>query len=96
MSELINKKSEDYINEYVRKTNKNKEKNYALKQAFLKMENTYRNYLNKLTSGYNNRLKGFLETIKKINDNHKTNLANLLIKIDYNNYYHDKFSQQPV
>ena len=39
MSELINKKSEDYINEYVRKTNKNKEKNYALKQAFLKMEN---------------------------------------------------------
>ena len=96
MSELINKKNEDYINEYVRKTNKNKEKNYALKQAFLKMENTYRNYLNKLTSGYNNRLKGFLETIKKINDNHKTNLANLLIKIDYNNYYHDKFSQQPV
>ena len=60
------------------------------------MENTYRNYLNKLTSGYNNRLKSFLEAIKKINDNHKTNLANLLIKIDYNNYYHDKFSQQPV
>ena len=96
MSELINKKSEDYVNEYARKTNKNKEKNYALKQAFLKMENTYRNYLNKLTSGYNNRLKSFLEAIKKINDNHKTNLANLLIKIDYNNYYHDKFSQQPV
>ena len=95
-TELYNKKSEDLINEYQRKTNKNKEKNYSLKQAFLKLENSYRNYLDKLTNGYNNRLKSFLETIKKINDNHKTNLANLLIKIDYNNYYHDKFSQQNV
>ena len=96
MSELINKKIDNYGNEYQRRTNKNKEKNYALKQAFLKVENTYKNYLDKLTSGYNTRLKNFLDTIKKINDNHKTNLANLLIKIDYNNYYHDKFSQQPV
>ena len=96
MQEIVTKNNNEYRNEFIRKTMKNKEKNYALKQAFLKMENTYRNYLNKLTSGYNNRLKGFLETIKKINDNHKTNLANLLIKIDYNNYYHDKFSQQPV
>ena len=95
-TELINKKNEEYVNEYQRRENKNKEKNYALKQAFLKVENTYRNYLNKLTNGYNTRLKSFLETIQKINDNHKTNLANLLIKIDYSNYYHDKFSQQPV
>ena len=96
LTELIHKKNEEYGNEYQRRANKNKEKNYSLKQAFLKMENSYRNYLDKLTNGYNNRLKNFLDTIKKINDNHKTNLANLLIKIDYNNYYHDKFSQQPV
>ena len=95
-TELVGKKMEDLGNEYLRRANKNKEKNYSLKQAFLKLESSYRNYLDKLTNGYNNRLKSFLETIKKINDNHKTNLANLLIKIDYNNYYHDKFSQQPV
>ena len=29
-SELINKKSEDYANEYLRKANKNKEKNYII------------------------------------------------------------------
>ena len=74
---------------------KNKEKNYALKQAFNTIEKTYKNFLGKLNNSYNNRLKIFLENIKQINDNHKTNLSNLLIKIDYNNYYHDKFSQLP-
>ena len=94
MQEMISKRNEDYRNEFIRKKTKNNEKNYCLKQAFLKVEETYRNLLDKLTKGYNNRLKNFLELIKQINDNHKTNLANLLIKIDYNNYYHDKFSQQ--
>ena len=94
MQELITKKNSEYRNEFIRKKIKNKEKNYALKQAFFKVEETYRNLLDKLINGYNNRLKNFLETIKQINENHKTKLANLLIKIDYNNYYHDKFSQQ--
>ena len=94
LQELITKKNSEYRNEYIRKKMKNKEKNYALKQAFFKVEETYRNLLNKLTNGYYNRLKNFLDSIKQINDNHKTNLANLLIKIDFNNYYHDRFSQQ--
>ena len=94
MQEIVTKNNNEYRNEFIRKTMKNKEKNYALKQAFFKVESTYRSLLDKLTNGYNNRLKSFLEIIKQINDNHKTNLANLLIKIDYNNYYHDKFSQQ--
>ena len=94
MQELITKKNSEYRNEFIRKKIKNKEKNYSLKQAFFKVEETYRNLLDKLINGYNNRLKNFLDTIKQINENHKTKLANLLIKIDYNNYYHDKFSQQ--
>ena len=93
ISDIISKRNDEYKNEYMRKTAKNKEKNNSLKQAFLKLENSYRNFLDKLKNGYNNRLKSFLETIKKINDNHKTNLANLLIKIDYTNYYHEQFSQ---
>ena len=94
MQEMITKKNSEFRNEFIRKKIKNKEKNNALKQAFFSVEETYRNLLDKLTNGYNNRLKTFLETIKQINENHKTKLANLLIKIDYNNYYHDKFSQQ--
>ena len=93
ISDIISKRNDEYKNEYMRKTAKNKEKNNSLKQAFLKLENSYRNFLDKLKNGYNNRLKSFLEAIKKINDNHKTNLANLLIKIDYTNYYHEQFSQ---
>ncbi len=93
ISDIISKRNDEYKNEYMRKTAKNKEKNNSLKQAFLQLENSYRNFLDKLKNGYNNRLKSFLETIKKINDNHKTNLANLLIKIDYTNYYHEQFSQ---
>ena len=93
ISDIISKRNDEYKNEYMRKTAKNKEKNNSLKQAFLKLEDSYRNFLDKLKNGYNNRLKSFLETIKKINDNHKTNLANLLIKIDYTNYYHEQFSQ---
>ena len=89
----MNRKKEDYKDEYIRKKIKNKEKNYSLKQAFNSVEVTYKNLINKLSNAYNNRLKSFLETIKQINDNHKTNLANLLIKIDFNNYYHEKFSQ---
>ena len=88
-----NRKKEDYKDEYIRKKIKNKEKNYSLKQAFNSVEVTYKNLINKLSNAYNNRLKSFLETIKQINDNHKTNLGNLLIKIDFNNYYHEKFSQ---
>ena len=94
LQELITKKNSDYRNEYIRKKMKNKEKNYALKQAFFNVEETYRNLLNKLTNGYYNRLKNFLDSIKQINDNKKTKLANLLIKIDFNNYYHEKFYQQ--
>ena len=94
ITDIISKRNDEYNNEYMRRNAKNKEKNNSLKLAFLKNENSYRNFLDKLTNGYNNRLKSFLETIKKINDNHKTNLANLLTKIDYNNYYHEKFSQQ--
>ena len=94
MQELMTKKNSEYRNEFIRKKMKNKEKNYSLKQAFFKVEETFRNLLDKLINGYNNRLKNFLDTIKQINENHKTKLANLLIKIDYNNYYHDKFSQQ--
>ena len=89
----MNRKKEDYKDEYIRKKIKNKEKNYSLKQAFNSVELTYKNLINKLSNAYNNRLKSFLETIKQINDNHNTNLANLLIKIDFNNYYHEKFSQ---
>ena len=89
----INRKKEEYKDEYIRKKIKNKEKNYSLKQAFNSVEVTYKNLINKLSNAYNNRLKSFLETIKQINDNHKTNLSNLLIKIDFNNYYHEKFSQ---
>ena len=89
----INRKKEEYKDEYIRKKIKNKEKNYSLKQAFNSVEITYKNLINKLSNAYNNRLKSFLETIKQINDNHKTNLSNLLIKIDFNNYYHEKFSQ---
>ena len=93
---LLKKNINEYnINKYERKKMKNKEKNYALKQAFNTIEKTYKNFLGKLNNSYNNRLKIFLENIKQINDNHKTNLSNLLIKIDYNNYYHDKFSQLP-
>jgi len=88
-----NKKKIEYKDEYIRKKIKNKEKNYSLKQAFNSVEVTYKNLINKLSNAYNNRLKSFLETIKQINDNHKTNLSNLLIKIDFNNYYHEKFSQ---
>ena len=94
MQEIITKKNSEYRNEYIRKKIKNKEKNYSLKQAFFTVEETFRKLLDKLTNGYNNRLKSFLDTIKQINENHKTKLANLLIKIDYNDYYHDKFSQQ--
>ena len=93
MHDIVSQNKE-YRNEFTRKKIKNKEKNYALKQAFLKVEGTYRNLLDKINGGFNTRLKNFLETIKQINDNHKTNLANLLIKIDYNNYYHDKFLQK--
>ena len=93
MHDIVSQNKE-YRNEFTRKKIKNKEKNYALKQAFLKVEGTYRNLLDKINDGFNNRLKNFLDTIKQINDNHKTNLANLLIKIDYNNYYHDKFLQK--
>ena len=89
----INRKKEEYKDEYIRKKIKNKEKNYSLKQAFNSVEVTYKNLINKLSNAYNNRLKSFLETIKQINDSHKTNLSNLLIKIDFNNYYHEKFSQ---
>jgi len=88
-----NKKKIEYKDEYIRKKIKNKEKNYSLKQAFNSVEVTYKNLINKLSNAYNNRLKSFLETIKQINDNHKTNLSNLLIKIDFNNYYHEKFSK---
>ena len=93
MHDIVSQNKE-YRNEFTRKKIKNKEKNYALKQAFLKVEGTYRNLLDKIDGGFNTRLKNFLEAIKQINDNHKTNLANLLIKIDYNNYYHDKFLQK--
>ena len=93
MHDIVSQNKE-YRNEFTRKKIKNKEKNYALKQAFLKVEGTYRNLLDKINGGFNTRLKNFLETIKQINDNHKTNLANLLIKIDYNNYYHDKFLEK--
>jgi gamma-tubulin complex component 2 len=89
----MNRKKEEYKDEYIRKKMRNKEKNYSLKQAFNSVEVTYKNLINKLSNAYNNRLKSFLETIKQINDNHKTNLSNLLIKIDFNNYYHEKFSQ---
>ena len=94
LQEIITRKNNEYRNEYIRKKIKNNEKNHSLKQAFFNVESTYRNLLDKLTNGYNNRLKNFLDSIKQINDNHKTNLANLLIKIDFNDYYHDKFSQQ--
>ena len=93
MHDIVSQNKE-YRNEFTRKKIKNKEKNYALKQAFLKVEGTYRNLLDKINGGFNTRLKNFLEAIKQINDNHKTNLANLLIKIDYNNYYHDKFLEK--
>ena len=93
MHDIVSQNKE-YRNEFTRKKIKNKEKNYALKQAFLKVEGTYRNLLDKIDGGFNTRLKNFLEAIKQINDNHKTNLANLLIKIDYNNYYHDKFLEK--
>ena len=91
---LLKKDINQYSNEFKRKKMKNKEKNYALAQAFNSIETIYKNSLSKLNNSFNNRLKVFLDNIKKINDNHKTNLALLLIKIDYNNYYHDKFSQQ--
>ena len=88
------RRKNNYNNEYLRKKMKKKEKNDSLKQAFNEIEKNYNNLLGKLDNTYNNRLKSFLETIKQINDNHKANLSNLLIKIDYNNYYHDKFSNQ--
>ena len=91
--EIIYNKKSEYRNEYIRKKMKNKDKNDSLKQAFFKAEASYKNFLDKFTNGFNNRLKNFLNIVKQINDNHKTNLGNLLIKIDYNNYYHDKFSQ---
>ena len=96
LHENILKTNNQYGNEFIRKKMKKKEKNIAQKQAFSYIETQYKNLLGKLNNAYNNRLKSFLETIKQINDNHKTNLSNLLIKIDYNNYYHDKFSQQNI
>ena len=91
--DLISKKSNDYPNEYMRRKSKKNERSLALKKAFNNFEQTYKSYITKLSNSFNNRLKSLLETIKQINDSHKTNLANLLIKIDYNNYYHDKFSK---
>jgi hypothetical protein len=89
---LLKKNISQYKNEYERKKMKNKEKKDATKQAFNIIEVTYKKLLGKLNNSFNSRLNIFLDNIKQINDNHKTNLANLLIKIDYNNYYHDKFS----
>lgn len=81
-------------NKILSKNEKIKQKNSAFINSFLSFEQSYRPILEKLKAGYNTRLKAFLNTIKEINDNHKTNLANLLSKIDYNNFYHELFSQQ--
>ena len=94
LQEIIVHRNSNYGNEFFRKKEKNKEKNLALQKSFFKHEKSYRTLLGKLTNSFNVRLKAFLDTVKQINDNQKTNLANLLTKIDYNNFYHDKFSQQ--
>ena len=94
LQEIIAQKNINYGNEFYRKKEKNKQKNLALQKAFFKLEKSYKTFLSKLSNSFNVRLKSFLDTVKQINDNQKTNLANLLTKIDYNNFYHDKFSQQ--
>ena len=88
------KKNKINSNEFMRKKIKTKQKNFSLIMAFNEIETKFSNLLKKMKNVYNSRLKDFLEIIKQINDNHKTNLASLLIKIDFNNYYHELFCER--
>ena len=94
LQDYLLKKNIFEFNEFMKKKIKKKQKNNSLTQAFNEVEMKYSNLLKTMKNAYNNRLKDFLEIIKQINDNHKTNLGSLLIKIDFNNYYHELFERE--
>ena len=47
----------------------------------------------KFKEGFEKRFKNFLNEINKINISYNPHLTNLLTKLDFNNYYCDRFNK---
>ena len=73
------------------------EQSQAVKKALFEGEVKFDGYIEKFSKSFDTRFQTFLREVEKLNKNAKTynsHVNNLLTKLDYNNYYYDKFARQ--
>ena len=73
------------------------EQSQAVKKALFEGEVKFDGYIEKFSKSFDTRFQTFLKEVEKLNKNAKTynsHVNNLLTKLDYNNYYYDKFARQ--
>lgn len=73
------------------------EQNKAVMNVFIGGDVKFDSYIDKFSKSFETRFKTFLKEVEKMNKSAKTynsHVNNLLTKLDYNNYYYDKFARQ--
>lgn len=88
-----NKRRRGHISNLERRKIRIAEQNAALEEIFLGEDKKFLITVEKFRQHFENKLEIFLEKINKINTKQNPHLINLLTKLDYNNYYYDKFSK---
>ena len=63
------------------------------KEAIEKKYLNFNDMINKFKTGFEGRFKILIDHINNLNTTNNPHLTNLLTKLDYNNYYYDKFSK---
>ena len=80
-------------NEFDRKRLKKKERIEAIESVLIQGQDKFKGMFDKFKEGFEKRFKNFLNEINKINISYNPHLTNLLTKLDFNNYYCDRFNQ---
>lgn len=77
------------LNEFEKKRKKFEEQKEAIEKKYL----NFNEMINKFKTGFEGRFKILIDHINNLNTTNNPHLTNLLTKLDYNNYYYDKFSK---
>jgi gamma-tubulin complex component 2 len=80
-------------NEFDRKRLKKKERIEAVESVLIQGQDKFKGMFDKFKEGFEKRFKNFLNEINKINISYNPHLTNLLTKLDFNNYYCDRFNK---
>ena len=80
-------------NEFDRKRLKKKERIEAIESVLIQGQDKFKGMFDKFKEGFEKRFKNFLNEINKINISYNPHLTNLLTKLDFNNYYCDRFNK---